>query len=308
MLKPRTNLNLLAVLEAVYVRSSVTQAARQLNLSQSAISHALGRLRREFDDPLFVREGNTMVPTALTRSIVDPVQRAFRDIEVAIATASRFDPAATTRLFRIGLRPTTEVQLFPVVVLSAVKQAPHVRIVSMDFRRTELATSLATGVLDVAIDVPSHRTAGLHAMPLRTDDLVVAARHGHPDIRGSLDLETYLALDHVMASPRPAALGSEDEALATIGRERRIPIRCQHIAAAWRIVEQSDVILTVARSYAGAAERANMLQLLPLPFPVTRRPLQLVWHEAFERDPGHAWLRKVISYEVMNLDHDGNVE
>ena len=293
-LRSRIDLNLLAVFDAILTRGSVTAAARHLHLSQSAVSHALGRLRREFDDPLFVRTGNALAPTALARTIMDPVRGALRGVEIAVAAASRFDPATTTRLFRIGMRPTTEAQLFGALVLRATADAPGVRLASMDFRRRELARVLAEGGLDAAVDVVSRSTAGLCSAPLSSDRLVVVARPDHPRVSGTIDLPTYLALDHVMTTPRASGLGMEDEALAGQGAERRVAVRTQQIAAAWRIVAGSDMVLTLSRSHAEAMQHTAPLQVLELPIAVAPRTLHLLWHQTVERDPGNAWLRGLI--------------
>lgn len=304
-LRSRIDLNLLAVFDAIVARGSVTQAARHLNLSQSAISHALGRLRREFDDPLFVRTGNALVPTALAREITDPVRAALRGVEIAVAAAVRFDPATTTRLFRIGLRPTTEAQLYEAVVLAALAEAPAARFASVDFRRRDLARVLAEGGLDVVVDVLSRSGGPLRTTPLSRDTLVVVARPDHPRIAGAIDLATYLSLDHVMATPRSSGLGMEDEVLAAGGLERRIAVRSQHVTAAWRLVARTDMVLTIARSNARAMQQVAPLQILPLPVEVAPRTLHLLWHETAERDPGNAWLRGVISAVVAARRHEG---
>ncbi len=303
-LRSRIDLNLLAVFDAIHTRASVTQAARHLHLTQSAISHALNRLRREFDDPLFVRSGNALVPTALARALAEPVQQALRGIDVAMASALHFDPESSTRLFRIGLRPTAEAHLFAMLVQRIAQAAPHVRLASLNFRRSELARTLAAGGLDVALDIPGAHSTGLRNDTLAAEELVVIARRDHPRVRGTIDLPTYLALDHVIASPRPAGGGTEDEALAALGEERRIRIRCQHVGTAWRIVAGTDMLLTLSRSHAVSAGDPAAIQILPLPFHVAPRPRQLLWHEAAESDPGILWLRGLIRDMVMNRLHD----
>ncbi|MEH3037534.1 MAG: LysR family transcriptional regulator [Sphingomonas adhaesiva] len=303
-LKSRIDLNLLAVFDAIFTRASVTQAARHLHLTQSAISHALNRLRREFDDPLFVRSGNALVPTALARALAQPVQQALRGIDVALASALQFDPATSTRLFRIGLRPTAEAHLFATLVRRIARAAPHVRLASLNFRRSELARTLAAGGLDVALDIPGEHSATLRTDTLAAEELIVIARRDHPRVRGAIDLPAYLALDHVIASPRPSGGGTEDEALAALGEERRIRIRCQHIGTAWRIVAGTDMLLTLSRSHAAGAGDPAAIQILPLPFHVAPRPRQLLWHEAVERDPGVSWLRAMIHDAVMNRLHE----
>ncbi|MEH3048672.1 LysR family transcriptional regulator [Sphingomonas adhaesiva] len=303
-LKSRIDLNLLAVFDAIYTRAGVTQAARHLHLTQSAVSHALNRLRREFDDPLFVRSGNALVPTALARAIAAPVQQALRGMETALASALRFDPATSTRLFRIGLRPTAEAHLFATLVRHVADRAPQVRLASLNFRRSDLAHLLATGGLDLALDIPGPHSAGLCADTLAAEELVVVARRDHPQVRGGIDLATYLALDHVIASPRPTGGSTEDEALAAQGHARRIRIRCQHVGTAWRVVAATDMLLTLSRTHATHPGDPAAIQILPLPFHVAPRPRQLLWHEASDGDPGITWLRGVIHEAVMNPHHD----
>ncbi len=302
-LDSRFDLNLLTVFEAIYSRASVTLAARHLNLSQSAISHALGRLRREFGDQLFVRVGSRLVPTALARSIIEPIRAALRSVELAVVTASHFDPTSSDRLFRIAMRPTTEVRFFSEIVARVTAAAPGIHIVSADFRRSELTQALARGEVDMALDIASAATATLRTAPLRTDRLVVAARRGHLRIDGELTRETYLAAGHVIASPRPAGLGPEDAALAETGAERRIVARCQHVATAWNIVAGSDLILTLPLSHAESLRQFVDLQLLPLPVQLAPRALNLYWHEVADRDHGNAWLRRVITDVAATPEH-----
>lgn len=301
-LPSRIDLNLLGVFEAIYSRGGVTAAGRHLNLSQSALSHALARLRRTFDDPLFVRSGNALVPTALARSIIGPVRDGLRGIEAAVAAAAHFDPATSTRPFRIGLRQSSEMHHFHRMVARVAREAPGVMLASVDFRRADLARALAQGDLDLAIDVPSEATAGLERTELRADTMVVAARHGHPRIHGAIDLATYLAEDHVMASPRPSGPGLEDQALAAMGASRRIAARCQHSWSAWAIVAETDMVFTLLASHAASLRRIADNQVAALPFALPTRPLQLLWHDAASADRGNAWLRAIVA-SVMQDAH-----
>ncbi len=292
--------------EAIYAQGGVSAAARQLNLSQSAISHSLARLRRAFDDELFVRFGNALVPTPLARAIVEPVRDALQGVEQALVAATRFDPATAKRGFRIGLRPANEARVFADIVALAAEQAPGVTLASVNFRRSDLARDLATGYLDMAIDVPSEATTGLRAVALQSDALVVAVRRGHPRIGDALDLESYLAAGHVQASPRPTGPGLEDEALAALNRTRHVAVRCQNIWSAWQIVSQTELILTLLETHARAMLPIADNRLLPLPFPITPRPLQLLWHRATESDPGNRWLRQLVASQLGRPDLEGH--
>lgn len=304
-LSSRFDLNLLGVFEAIYARSSVTHAARHLNLSQSAVSHALARLRREFNDQLFVRVGGKLVPTALAASIIEPVRGALRGVEMAIAAALEFDPASSARTFRIGLRPNTEARIFADLAVLARKAAPGVILASVDFRRADLPRALALGELDVALDIESAATQALRSRVLRADRLVVAVRGGNALFGTALDLGAYLAAEHVFASPRPAGSGTEDLALHAMGRERRIAVRCQSLATAWDMVAQSDLMLTLPESHAETLRGRGDITLFPLPVPVPPRPLKLFWHDVAERDGGNGWLRDLIGGLYQNHHASG---
>ncbi|NML95640.1 LysR substrate-binding domain-containing protein [Novosphingobium olei] len=291
----RFDLNLLGVFEAIYARSSVTHAARHLNLSQSAVSHALARLRRELNDQLFVRVDGKLVPTALATTIIEPVRRALHGLESAIGAAHEFDPAHSARQFRIGLRPNIEARMFADLAVAARAAAPFVQLASVDFRRADLARALALGELDVALDVESEATAGLQSRKLRLDVLVVAARRDNPLVADGLTLAAYLDAQHAFASPRPAGQGTEDLALQAIGAERQIGMRCQGLSTAWDIVARSDLLLTLPQSHAETLLHRGGVTLFPLPLEVPPRPLKLFWHEVVEGDGGNAWLRELIT-------------
>lgn len=293
-MQPQFDLNLFAVFEAVYSRLSVTAAARHLNVSQPAISHALRRLRRSFADELFIRSGNALVPTAFARSIIGPVRTSLRNLELAVASATAFDPAAATRRFAIGMRPSTEAQMLDVIYERMRTEAPEAGLASIDFRRGDLGAALANGDLDLAIDVASDASASLISHPLPPDDMAVAGRTGHPLLAGGLDAAAYAASDHIIVSSRPTGPNAVDDALAVLGLERRLAVRCQNLLTAWQIAARSDLLLTVNRSQVARMTPIAELDLVPLPFAIEARPLHLHWHETADRDPANRWLRSLI--------------
>jgi DNA-binding transcriptional LysR family regulator len=288
------DLNLLAVFETIYSKGGVTHAARHLNLSQPAVSHSLARLRDAFGDKLFVRSGNALVPTTLAQAMIGPVREALRHVETAFAAAMTFDPQTSTRAFSIGLRQSGEMRSFPGLVADALREAPGLALASLNFRRRDLAASLADGHLDLAIDVRNASQEGLCSELLKEDNLVVVARADHPRVRGRIDLDTFLALDHIVASPRPRGLDGADAALAEFGKSRRVSVRCQHVWSAWQIVATSDLICTLPSSYAETMNLVSGNQIVPFPLAITPNALFMYWHEAADRDPGNQWLRSIV--------------
>jgi len=109
----RLDLNLFRVMDAVYVHGGISGAARHLHLSQPAVSHALARLRRIWGDPLFVRQGNQMVPTELTRRVIADVQAHLRGLQSVLAQADGFDPATLDMTVRLGMRDVLEAITLP---------------------------------------------------------------------------------------------------------------------------------------------------------------------------------------------------
>lgn len=296
----RFDLNLLQIFDAIHSKGGVSAAARHLNLSQPAISHALAKLRDAFDDPLFVRQGNKLVPTPAARAIAGPVREALRGLDAALDGAASFDPVQSTREFRIGVRLSGEMPRFSSLVGRVRHDAPHVALASVTFRRRDLRAALANGDIDVALDVALPPDARLCRQYLGTDPLVVMARQGHPHVAGTIDLDTYLALDHVVATPRPHGPGIEDIALERQGLHRRVAVRCQHAITAWQIVASSDLLCTLPRFHAEALNTVWPMQLVDVPFAFEPSESYIYWHQAAQSDPGISWLRSIIADELSD--------
>lgn len=294
----RFDLNLLQIFDAIHAKGGVSAAARHLNLSQPAISHALAKLRDALDDPLFVRQGNRLVPTSAARAIAGPVREALRGLDAALDAATAFDPAETMREFRIGVRLSGEMPRFSALVRRVRSEAPRAALASVTFRRRDLVTALANGDLDLALDValPADDRLCLHY--LGTEPLVVVARKGHPRVDGAIDLATYLSLDHIVATARPHGPGMEDMALERVGLARRVAVRCQHAITAWQILASSDMLFSLPRSHAEVLDAMWPMQLLDMPLPVEQGGSYLYWHQAADADPGLRWLRGIIVDEL----------
>ena len=105
----RIDLNLFVVFDAIYTEGGITRASKRLSLTQPAISHALGRLRELFDDPLFMRQGQAMIPTPLARVMIDPVRQSLQGFEARCSAFDRFDPATARKHFTVGMRDVREL-------------------------------------------------------------------------------------------------------------------------------------------------------------------------------------------------------
>ncbi|HEX7649824.1 MAG TPA: LysR family transcriptional regulator [Noviherbaspirillum sp.] len=294
----RVDLNLFTVFDAIYTEGSVTRASQKLNLTQPAISHALGRLRELFGDPLFVRQGHAMVSTPLARSMIEPVRRALRGLEVTLSGAREFDPETMPKRFNLALRDVLEATVLPPLLRRMRKGAPLVDLAASHVERRELEIELAAGTLDAAIDVLLPLSSDIMHTRIYQDSTVVVARKDHPAIQGKLDLGTYLKQDHVLASSRRRGPGLEDFELSRLGLERHVRLRCQHYFAACRVVSQTDLILTMPGRYADIANRQFRNQILPFPLEIPPFDVFLYWHANVDNDPANRWLREQVMQSI----------
>lgn len=300
----RTDLNLFVVLDAIYSQGSITRASQVLNLSQPALSHALARLRTMFNDPLFVRQGSVMAPTAFTRSIIMQVRQGLQLFEASLQTEQSFDASKAERSFHLGLRDVFEATLLPQLMQRIAEQAPGMLISSVRVDRTDIETELSSGNLDMVLDVPMPMASGsaIRHQRVTRDRLIVLSRKGHPAFpkkKGKLlDLDTYVQQAHVLVSSRRKGLGLEDTELNREGLRRHIALRCQHYFAACRVVSETDLLLTMPEHYANIANAQFQNRIDA--FPLTTQPIDahLYWHANTDNDAAARWLRQQL-IEVM---------
>jgi len=287
----RLDLNLLHVFDTIYREGSLTRAAKALHLTQPAVSHSLSRLRDHFDDPLFTRQGNQMVPTPLARRFLESMRPGLTQIQGAVNQFHAFDPATQRKTYSLGLRDILESTFLP-RLMARLDAYPELEIVSQRIARRDMETQLAAGKLDFAVDVllpVSNQTS--HEL-LRRDRLVVLAREGHPLLEGALVMEGYLSAKHVLVSSRTEGPGIEDFELSRLGVQRSIRLRCQHYYAACRVIEDTDLLLTMPEAYARIiAERAN-IRIMDPPADLPSIDVHLYWHKAYEREPALIWFRE----------------
>lgn len=294
----RTDLNLFVVFEAIYAQGGVTRAAETLNLSQPTISHALARLRDRVGDPLFVRQGQKLMPTPLAQTMITPVRQALKLFERTLGELDGFDPKNARMQFSVGMRSLMESTYLLPLVLLLNDSAPGVSVDSCQFDRRRMEPALASGELNAVIDVFLPSTGDIHREHLGSSPSVVVARRGHPLFNRDLDLKGYIDADHVIVTSRRKGLGPEDTALSKQGLHRNIRARCQQINTAMRIVASSDLLLTMSEIF---ARRANMWfdnQLIPLPFQTEGVDTYLYWHDNADADPANTWFRSMIRATV----------
>jgi DNA-binding transcriptional LysR family regulator len=290
---------LLLVFRELLLRRRATDAANHLGLSPSAISHALSRLRDLFGDPLFVRRSHGLEPTQRALDLGPQVDAVIAALGRAVAGDPAFDPARSTRRFRIGC-PTQFATLVGDRIVDAFRQqAPHI---SMSIRPAYLERALRAvrrGEADVALGVFDRIPRGLVAQRLYDDEYCLIARKDHPSVQGKVDARAYARIGHVFVGNPDGYLADEtpvdrDTLEATYGS---IPgpdrVSTQAYVPEWEtvmlIVSGSDVLGECPRRLATRFGPRLGLQILDSPFPPFRFTVQAV-RRADVADPGLDWL------------------
>ena len=283
------DLNLLTVLDVLLAERNVSRAAERLNLSQPAVSGALKRLRGSFKDPLFVRAQQGMRPTPFALGLIAPLKSVLQDIDTIFAT-TEFDVETADITFAVAATDYAQTTFLAPLMSNVNRFAPHIRfsVVSTDGRR--LPEQLDRQEIDFAVTVPEMAPRGAPYAELFEDRYVCAIDASHPLAGKRLKLDQFCKLDHVLVTPSSDGFfGPTDEALAKLGRERRVAVTIPNFLSLPSILRNSDFI-------AVAPERvllpfAEELAIFPTPLSLSPVKMIGVWHELSDRSPAHVWLR-----------------
>jgi DNA-binding transcriptional LysR family regulator len=293
------NLNLLVALHALLVERSVTRAARRCGVTQSSMSYSLARLRERFDDPLLVRRGTSLAPTAMATALAPRLEKMLGEVGALLEVREAFDPATSTRRFRIAASDMFQLVALPALLDGTLRDAPGIDLVVQSESKFVLER-LASGALDLAIDAAvSTPPAGVAMREVLRQRYVCIVRK-RPRGGTRLGLASFCALPHLLVG-QDEDPGLVDRALETLGRTRRVAVRVPDYAAVGHVIASSELIATVPELVATTLARSLPLQVLALPFPLRDFGIALYWHERYANDPGTRWLREVLEAAVGDL-------
>jgi DNA-binding transcriptional LysR family regulator len=280
---------LLLVFSEAYRLRKLTAVAQRLGMTQSAVSHALGRLREIFEDELFLRRPFGVEPTQRARDLASRVETIVRLTQETLAEADAFDPAASSREFRVtGLDSATALLGSRLIALCR-RMAPNIRLTFRSLVRKDSLRALGDGDVDVAVGMVWTKSPEFRAEALYRETYLVAARRNHPKIGKTLDLKTYLALDHVLVSVTGDAVGIVDRTLAAKGQRRRVVATLPTFLPALAAVAHSDVIVTMPTQLVEAYRKPFELRAHAPPLAIRPFTLSAVWHRRNDADPGLRW-------------------
>ena len=296
------DLNLLKVFDAVMAERSMTRAAQRLAMTQPAVSHALKRLREATGEELFIREAFGMRPTPRAEALWPDVRGALDRLRHALEPGV-FEPSQEAFTCRIAMADATAALLLPPLVARLEREAALANVHVLPLTTRDPRSLLEQGEADMAVGYFPAAVAALKAQGdtalirqhrLYESDYVCVMRQGHPLADVSMDLDTYCAARHMLVSFSGRPQGFVDEALAALGRSRRIVLTVNQFFTAGRVVTQSDLLTVLPTSFVEATGYKGQIVERPLPMPLSRVHVDMLWHLRNDDRSAQRWMRELL--------------
>jgi DNA-binding transcriptional LysR family regulator len=300
------DLNLLRVFDEVMTERSLTRAALKLSITQPAVSNALRRFREAMGDELIKRSGQVMAPTPRALALWPAVREALRQLQEVIMP-SHFVPEQANTTFVLAMADATAAKLMPGLVEIMDRDAPGISIRVVPLTTRDPRRLLDLEAVDLAIgyfpavfaDLTARAQAGeavaFAQQRLYSGEYVCVMRRDHPLAKGPFTLNRYCAARHLLVSFSGRPFGFVDEALALLGRERRIVLTVNQFFTAGKVVAHSNLLTVLPRHFVSVTGFAEQLVLRALPYPVPTVQIDALWHHRVHRISAHEWLRATIA-------------
>jgi DNA-binding transcriptional LysR family regulator len=313
------DLNLLVVFDIIMKERSIVGASERLNLSQSAVSHSLGRMRKLVGDELFVRDTEGMCPTARALELAVPVQQALARIEAALGS-EEFVAERAARTFVIAASDYSCTLIVPRLVERMAKVAPDIDLYILPANRLDVIRQLDEGRIDLAIAWFAAVPERFGRAKLVDENDVFLVRKGHPLTTGEPTVAGVLCYPHVVVDYLGNAERLADgfflergvlrrvtidrsviEAPRRFGERGRISVKVPAFCNVPPIIARTDMIACVPRRLAAELSATHGLVLLEPPYDIPPVAVEAVWHQRTEPDPGVTWLRQQVESVAAEL-------
>lgn len=304
----KIDLNLLVIFEALYAERTVSNAAQRLGVTQSAVSHALRRLRETFHDDLFYRGTAGLEPTPRAIEALDRIRTALDQIEEAIGEAPSFEPATAARSFGLRISEYVSSHLLRRLCPFLRREAPGIEIRAAHFTGGLRDSEIVGDEIHVSFASEISRDVRYSHMRAMSDSFVVIMARSNPAAAQPLTLDRYAALNHVKVA---GTIGTNmiDDALLSMGLKRRVVFQVPTWRDARDIVGTSDLVAVMPARWAlekdplwQSDDRLDLASAVyhtaPLPLDDIVFAIDLLWHPRYDRDPGHAWMRAAIAAQL----------
>ena len=282
------------VVVAVLEDGTVTQAARRLGVTQSALSYTLERMRQRFADPLFVRVGNRMAATPFAQRLGAAAARVLRVAETELGGLTTFDAATTQREFRMGVNEIGAMTMVPKVVRRLAAAAPHARLAPVQGNTSTLTAALESGEIDLAAGHFADVDSRLFQQLLFKRDYVCIARRDHPRIGDAISLKEFSQTPQIQVD---AAQVTQEWIVAQLGKRALRPtlsMSSQHVAAIPFIVAASDLISIIPKEVVELFMPIAAIKVVAFPLPIPPIDIRQHWHARLAGDPALRFFRELV--------------
>ncbi|CAO4186093.1 hypothetical protein CLBKND_04861 [Methylorubrum aminovorans] len=288
------DLNLLVALDALLTERSVTRAAGQVGIGQSAMSSSLARLRKLMGDELLTRVPDGMQLTPRAMALVEPVRTALRQFQGIVLREDTFDPATVERAFTVAVPGSVESYLVPRLLAFLRREAPGVRLTLRALDYATVQAELDADQIDLGIGIITEGQAHHKLRALYRFGYLCLFNADLLGVPTPLSLDDYLRFPHIMTSMTGTDRGVVDIALAAIGRQRQLVATTPRFTTVAFHVQAAPVIATMVDELAKSFAAQLGLTTSPVPVPLDEFTYSMVWHASYDQDPAHRWLREVL--------------
>jgi DNA-binding transcriptional LysR family regulator len=291
----RLDLNLLIVFDAVMAEGSVLAAGRRLGMKSPAVSQALGRMRQALGHELFTRSSHGLRPTPFATSLWPGVRQALDLIRTSLTDGQPFNPTTAKRTFLLDFPSGTDALITPKLA-ARVANAPGLQFRISNARAFNVMNDLRFGDSWVALDYRPITEPGFRCELLTEQPLVVISKLNHPALAPEgLTTRLFQDLPQVaVGAVRSTAVLPVNERLAALGMTRNVQFLVPGLLSLLQMVAQHDVIATLPHCTALLCRAWGEVEIHPFPFKISDVSMYLVWHDHFDADPGHIWLRETV--------------
>jgi DNA-binding transcriptional LysR family regulator len=287
------DVRLLRMFDLIYSTRSVTRAAEQMGQKQPTISIWLGKLRRQLDDPLFVRTTAGMQPTPRADALIVTAREVLQQLREFSSARREFEPSKATRQFRICMADSSHLCLMPQLLAHVRSVAPQVRLVAARIDQ-DTGHALESGGADLALGFVPWLEAGFYQQTLFPQDFVCLVNRSHPRIGETLTLRAYNEEGHVAITAGTGAQLLQD-AMSRQSVQRRVVVELPGFLGLSGIVAATDLIATTPRQIGETLAAMAGLRVLPCPLALPSFTIKQHWHARYHEEPGSRWLRGVVA-------------
>ncbi|MBF0160275.1 MAG: LysR family transcriptional regulator [Magnetococcales bacterium] len=286
------DLNLLVAFNVLMHERGVTKASRVLGITQAAMSNTLRRLRDTFNDPLFIKSGHRMEPTARALEVAGQIDQALFYIYQAFGQG-KFEAATARQMFRIAIDDEVATILLPSLLQLLETTAPETVLELVDVDFANPLEGLESGIADLIITRVQNQNFSISPHYIFPMTFTCLFRRNHPILQDKIDMDSYLAVRHVQFTPN--GFGNQsivDETLTQMGHTRNVATRLTAMGMLPFLLKDCDLVATVPVMTAKAMVKSFDLITAPIPFTIPAMPVGMLWHRRTDRTPAYIWLRR----------------